>query len=286
MKVNRVNKTIIKSKNRFKKSKKNKITTKRKNNKRQYKMNITRTQIGTGIEPKVQQKVNHTKTYKTAKKSSNDRLYKRTVRTSMDKCFLNNLCSSNEMFNTLFQSSSIYEKIIQSAPQEHMYYSEYNVSPKRIEHRQGAHILRQSAPNGRYLVRLTSEKVEGHAICVIKTDNECTVYDSNDSCSGQYGFWATNLFVSNLECDNIVSGYGSRTNSPMVFNICTMFAIYMWIIGEVPHNKYKHNKINNKKNIQYTINLLEELEQKFIELNLPELSDNMRKILNMEIKFT
>ena len=65
-----------------------------------------------------------------------------------------------------------------------------------------------------------------------------------------------------------------------------MFAIYMWIIGEVPHNKYKHNKINNKKNIQYTINLLEELEQKFIELNLPELSDNMRKILNMEIKFT
>lgn len=228
---------------------------------------------------------------------SQARAYKRTLQRSIDNCRTNpELNTINEMFNTMFHSSLVYMTIIDHANKmgvNSLYYCAYNIhehgTTQSITYDSnigsGVDLFDELAPNGRYLVRFASKTNEGHAICVVKSKRQCIVYDSNDSCDYCYNFWATDLFVSNIACTAVVSGYGDRTHSPMVYNICTLFALYVWLIGEAPINNYEDIPKNKKKHVAYTMNILVEVQSKLRTLELPELSDYIDEILKMTKKF-
>lgn len=132
----------------------------------------------------------------------------------------------------------------------------------------------------------------------MKTGNSCVVYDSNDSIDGQYGYWGTGLFVSKIleNYDKVISGYGQRKNKSMVYDICTLFALYVWLIGEVPENEFKNEKPKHKtqqdaykkqqqhQQHAYTMRLLNELMNKLEDLQLPELNNYINEILKLTTK--
>jgi hypothetical protein len=228
--------------------------------------------------------------------------YKHSTRTNNINA-TNNQTSLNNKFNALFDGSAIYNKIIQQSLElegkDNLYYLVYNLIfitykkekgkaaliSKRIEKSttEGSNIELNdpSSPDGRYLVRFisASESSQGsHVICVVKTGNKCVVYDSNDSCGGQYAWVGTEIFVSQLKSTyEVISGYGSRKNKPMQYNICTLFALYVWLIGEVPENdKTENAKIYQK---EYTMRLLTEFMIKLEQLKLSTLKEHIENYI-------
>ncbi|MDB4352166.1 hypothetical protein OAA60_01925 [Porticoccaceae bacterium] len=224
-----------------------------------------------------------------------DRLYCNTLRNSFRQS--DNESTLNGKFNTLFHSAAVYHKIIrQSLELEgkyNLYYISYVIkstsSNGTIQLQDESKLTTNidlsdpSSPDGKYLIRLlpldSPTAKDGHAICVIKNGNSCVVYDSNDSIDGQYGYWGTGLFVSKIleNYDKVISGYGQRKNKSMVYDICTLFALYVWLIGEVPENESK----NKKQQHAYTMRILNGLMNKLEELQLPELNNYINGILKL-----
>jgi hypothetical protein len=230
-----------------------------------------------------------------------DRLYRNTLRNSFRET--NNQTTLNGKFNALFHSLAVYHKIIRQSLElegkDNLYYISYDVkSTGQGEKKIGKKIKLQdesmlytnidlsdpSSPDGKYLIRLlpsvSPSAEDGHAICVIKTGNSCVVYDSNDYRGEKFAWWGTLLFVSKIleNYDKVISGYGKRKNKSMVYDICTLFALYVWLIGEVPENESK----NKKQQQAYTMRILDGFMNKLGELQLPEciISKTVVKTLN------
>lgn len=223
-----------------------------------------------------------------------DRSYCHTLRNSIMQA--GNHATLNDKFNALFHSAEIYHKIISQSLKikgiNNLYYISYDIkstgSNGKIDMNTESMMTTNidlsdpRSPDGKYLIRLlpldSPSAKDGHAICVIKTGNSCTVYDSNDSCDEQYVYWGTGLFVSNIlkNYKKVISGYRRHKNRPMVYGICTLFALYVWLIGEVPKNESK----NKKQQHAYTMRVLDGLMDKLGELQLPELNNYINDLLN------
>jgi hypothetical protein len=181
---------------------------------------------------------------------------------------------TDRIFNELFKPAEIFKSIIKkiqfSNDHKPLFYCEINIKKTTLEPHDSYTqeldklLSRDEDTNGHYFVRMVG-KNEGHSICIYKEGLTYVVYDSNDYTKDQYAWSGTKILVNFIKTNdqNIVeSGYQRHKHQPMRENICTMFALYAWLIGPVPERQANAN-INSKVAKQYLLALLNDLKDKF-----------------------
>jgi hypothetical protein len=202
---------------------------------------------------------------------------------------------TNYRFNILFHSDTIYEMIIHniktSIDNQPLYYCNLSIDKKNIIPNSYPKIWNQllgHGHDGHYLVRLTSQKVAGHAVCIYKQNNEYILYDSNDYSRSEFVWFGTSKLAKAIETQNnifVTSGYETHNNKPMLENICTLFALYTWLFEPVPQRDVLAN-VNSESAKMYIQYLLMKIKEKFDEYKnhdeMRELSNNIEYIVGDE----
>ena len=210
---------------------------------------------------------------------------------SLDKDVQNKY--TNYRFNALFHSDTIYEIIIQniktSIDNQPLYYCNVNIGNKSITPNSYPAIWDQLLGNGHdghYLIRITSQTVVGHAVCIYKHDNKYTLYDSNDYERSEFAWKGTGALAKIIETQKkiiVESGYENHKVKPMLENICTLFAIYAWLFEPVPQRDALAN-VNTESGKMYLKFLLTKIKEKFDEFKTNKemiaLSNNMEYIID------
>lgn len=189
-------------------------------------------------------------------------------------------------FNALFHSPSIYSAIIDNYNlQPHkLFYCQIN--KKNMETNLGVSTedIFNTTQDGRFIIRITSEKSMGHAICIYKEDNKYTVFDSNDYKKETFKWEGTKALIHKLKLNAnniIISGYKEHNISPMKENICTLFALYAWLIN--PVSQRPTLKMNTVSSNKYLKNIMTKLTDNL--QNMSELHQTMLKLLQEPHKY-
>jgi len=182
---------------------------------------------------------------------------------------------TDRIFNELFKPAEIFKTIIKkiSVSNDHspLFYCEINIKKTTLEPHDSytkvwnQFLSREEDTNGHYFVRMVG-KNEGHSICIYKEGSKYIVFDSNDYTKDQYAWYGTQILVNFIENNDeqhvVESGYQHHKHRPMRENICTMFALYAWLIGPVPERQAKAY-MNSKVAKEYLLSLLNDLKDKF-----------------------
>lgn len=213
------------------------------------------------------------------KSTGSQRVFFRTIQNSVreikNKVKTDNTYNNTDtIFNSLFKPAAIFSSIIKkikfSDDLKPLFYCEVNIKKTTLEPHDSYtqvwdKLLSADEKNdGHYFVRMVIHG--GHSICIYKEGKNYIVYDSNDYTESQYLWHGTKILVNNIknyDNENVIeSGYQSHSIQPMEENICTMFALYAWIIGPVPERPAR-SKMNSKIAKQYLLSLLTDLKNKF-----------------------
>lgn len=189
----------------------------------------------------------------------------------------------------------IIQNIKTSIDKQPLYYCNLSIDKKTITPNTYPKIWEQllgDGYDGHYLVRLTSQKTQGHAVCIYKHKNQYTLYDSNDYSRSEFAWFGTSQLAKTIETitkTDVESGYESHNNKPMLENICTLFAIYAWLFEPVPQRDVLAH-VNTESAKMYIKFLLMKIKEKFDEYvnndEMKELSNNMDYIIGDDQLYT